>query len=163
MLFRSLTARSMTEDKITGLTIGGDDYITKPFSMEELLLKIRIFLKRSNVPSFEKINPNAPKKIGRFLFYPEELTLMLDGEVRKLTIKEMELIRYFSGNPNKVLNRNEILLKVWGANDYFLGRSLDVFISRLRKYFKPDPNIKIVNLHGVGFRFLIKKEENFIT
>lgn len=158
-----LTARSMTEDKITGLTIGGDDYITKPFSMEELLLKIRIFLKRSNVPSFEKINPNAPKKIGRFLFYPEELTLMLDGEVRKLTIKEMELIRYFSGNPNKVLNRNEILLKVWGANDYFLGRSLDVFISRLRKYFKPDPNIKIVNLHGVGFRFLIKKEENFIT
>ncbi len=155
-----LTARSMTEDKITGLTLGGDDYISKPFSMEELLLKIKIFLKRSSVLPVEKINPYTPKKIGRFLFYPDELILSLDGENRKLTIKEMELIRYFSEHPNKVLNRNEILEKVWGANDYFLGRSLDVFISRLRKYFKPDPNIKIVNLHGIGFRFLIKKEEN---
>ena len=155
-----LTARSMTEDKITGLTIGGDDYIPKPFSMEELLLKIKIFLKRSsNLPS-EQFNPNVPKRIGRFLFYPDELALSIDGETRKLTIKEVELIRYFSENVNKVLNRNEILERVWGTNDYFLGRSLDVFISRLRKYFKPDPNIKITNLHGIGFRFSVKKDEN---
>lgn len=155
-----LTARSMTEDKITGLTIGGDDYISKPFSMEELLLKIRIFLKRSNTIKNGKTAMLRSKKIGRFIFLPDELTLSLDGEVRKLTLKEMELIRFFSENANKVLNRNEILERVWGTNDYFLGRSLDVFISRLRKYFKPDPNVKITNLHGIGFRFTVKKSEN---
>ena len=154
-----LTARSMTEDKITGLTLGGDDYIPKPFSMEELLLKIKIFLKRSNAIEGEKPETAGVKKIGRFLFLPEELTLSLDGETRKLTIKEMELIKYFSENINKVLNRNDILEKVWGSTDYFLGRSLDVFISRLRKYFKPDPHIEIVNLHGIGFRFTVKKEQ----
>lgn len=154
-----LTARSMTEDKITGLTIGGDDYIPKPFSMEELLLKIKIFLKRSNMVPADKLYNDHPKKIGRFLFFPNELTLSLDGEARKLTIKEMELIRYFSENQNKVLTRNDILERVWGANDYFLGRSLDVFISRLRKYFKPDSDIKIINLHGIGFRFTVKKTE----
>jgi DNA-binding response OmpR family regulator len=154
-----LTARSMTEDKITGLTLGGDDYITKPFSMEELLLKIKIFLKRSNVTPGESVQPAGPIRIGRFLFLPEELSLSVDGHVRKLTIKETELIKYFSENSNKVLNRNDILDRVWGSNDYFLGRSLDVFISRLRKYFKADPNIKIVNLHGIGFRFIVKKEE----
>lgn len=155
-----LTARTMTEDKIRGLTIGGDDYIPKPFSMEELLLKIKIFLKRSHVATGVSSSGTHPKKIGRFLFHPDELTLTMDGEVRKLTLKEMELIRYFSENANRVLNRNEILEKVWGANDYYLGRSLDVFISRLRKYFKPDPNIKITNLHGIGFRFTVKKTEN---
>ncbi len=155
-----LTARSMTEDKITGLSIGGDDYISKPFSMEELLLKIKIFLKRSNTLPSESLNHNNSKRIGKFLFYPDELSLTLGDETRKLTIKEMELIKFFSENINRVLNRNEILERVWGSNDYFLGRSLDVFISRLRKYFKADPNIKIVNLHGIGFRFSIKKEEN---
>lgn len=155
-----LTARSMTEDKITGLTIGGDDYIPKPFSMEELLLKIKIFLKRSNNIAGKTPEKSLSKKIGRFVFLPDELVLSLDGEARKLTMKEMELIKYFSENTNKVLNRNEILERVWGSNDYFLGRSLDVFISRLRKYFQPDPNIKIVNLHGIGFRFSVKKEEN---
>lgn len=154
-----LTARSMTEDKITGLTIGGDDYIPKPFSMEELLLKIKIFLRRSNNVPAEILYHDHPKKIGKFLFYPNELTLSLDGEARKLTIKEMELIKYFSENQNKVLTRNDILERVWGANDYFLGRSLDVFISRLRKYFKPDSDIKIINLHGIGFRFTVKKTE----
>jgi DNA-binding response OmpR family regulator len=156
-----LTARSMTEDKITGLTIGGDDYISKPFSMEELLLKIKIFIKRSNTITDGKTALLHSKKIGRFIFLPDELTLSHDGEVRKLTLKETELIRFFSGNANRVLTRNEILEKVWGSNDYFLGRSLDVFISRLRKYFKPDPNVKITNLHGIGFRFTVKKTENF--
>lgn len=158
-----LTARSMTEDKITGLSLGGDDYITKPFSMEELLLKIKIFLKRSSVIPGEQAESSGPIKIGRFIFIPEELYLSIDGHVRKLTIKETELIKFFAGNINKVLNRNDILDKVWGSNDYFLGRSLDVFISRLRKYFKPDPNIHIINLHGVGFRFMVKKEEKSQT
>jgi len=152
-----LTARSMTEDKITGLTLGGDDYIPKPFSMEELLLKIKIFLRRS---SMHPLANSVAKSItiGRFQFYPEELALTIDDKTRTLTLKESELIRFFAVNQNKVLSRNEILEKIWGTDDYFLGRSLDVFISRLRKYFEPDPNIKITNLHGIGFRFSVKTE-----
>jgi len=154
-----LTARSMTEDRITGLTLGGDDYIPKPFSMEELLLKIKIFLKRSS--SQPSINATVSKSIsiGNYDFYPDDLTLSLNGNARTLTLKESELIKYFSANSNKVLSRNEILESIWGSDDYFLGRSLDVFISRLRKYFKDDPNIKITNLHGIGFRFSVKKEQ----
>lgn len=153
-----LTARSMTEDKIKGLTIGGDDYISKPFSMEELLLKIRIFLRRS------QFHPMAADslsgiKIGNFEFQFDDLSLSCNGNVRSLTLKEAELIRFFANNTNKVLSRNEILENVWGSDDYFLGRSLDVFISRLRKYFKEDTAVKIVNLHGIGFRFLVKDEE----
>ena len=152
-----LTARSMTEDKITGLTIGGDDYISKPFSLEELLLKIKIFLKRSNNTQAVETDHRGLEKIGRFIFISEQLLLSFEGNNRKLTMKETELIKLFLQNKNKVLSRKEILETIWGSNDYFLGRSLDVFISRLRKYFKPDPDIKIVNLHGIGFRFSVKK------
>jgi DNA-binding response OmpR family regulator len=152
-----ITAKSMTEDKITGLSIGADDYIVKPFSMEELLLKIKIFLRRSNIIGPYDTKYPRTKEIGRFIFLPDDLTLSLDGKARKLTMKETELINLFAENPNKVLSRNVILEKIWGTNDYFLGRSLDVFISRLRKYFKPDPNIKIINLHGIGFKFSVKK------
>lgn len=154
-----LTARSMTEDKITGLTLGGDDYIPKPFSMEELLLKIKIFLRRSQANPINIETKSESMVIGEFNFHPENLTLSNNNNSRNLTLKEAELIRYFALNANKVLSRNEILEKVWGSNDYFLGRSLDVFISRLRKYFKPDPNIKITNLHGIGFRFSVKTEK----
>ncbi|AHW60166.1 two component transcriptional regulator, winged helix family [Draconibacterium orientale] len=153
-----LTARSMTEDKITGLTIGGDDYIPKPFSMEELLLKIRIFLKRSQSQPVDS-ESSGVLKIGQFDFHFDDLSLTLNGEARNLTLKEAELIRYFARNANKVLSRNEILENVWGSDDYFLGRSLDVFISRLRKYFKADASVKIINLHGIGFRFSVKKEK----
>lgn len=152
-----LTARSMTEDKITGLTIGGDDYIPKPFSMEELLLKIKIFLKRSQSQPVSREN-SKQFTIGKYLFQPDDLTLSLNSEIRTLTMKEAELIRFFAENANKVLSRYEILEKVWGSNDYFLGRSLDVFISRLRKYFNEDPGIRITNLHGIGFRFSVRKE-----
>jgi len=150
-----LTARSMTEDKITGLTIGGDDYIPKPFNMEELLLKIKIFLKRSQV----KHVSITTIKIGEYIFQPEKLTLAINDNIRNLTTKETELIKYFAENINKELSRNEILESVWGSNDYFLGRSLDVFISRLRKYFAEDSNIKIINLHSIGFRFSVKLEK----
>ncbi len=152
-----LTARSMTEDKIKGLTIGGDDYIPKPFSMEELLLKIKIFLRRSQQHPVNNVN-NSNIKIGRFVFKPNELSLAIDDNMRTLTLKEAELIRFFATHSNKVLSRNEILNSIWGSDDYFLGRSLDVFISRLRKYFKADPNVKITNLHGIGFRFSVKTE-----
>jgi DNA-binding response OmpR family regulator len=149
-----LTARSMTEDKITGLTIGGDDYITKPFSMEELLLKIGIFLKRSLSATETAGSPEQNYyKLGRFNFYFESLILDFAGGRKTLTYKEAELLRYFCANPNKVLSRSDILIQVWGSDDYYLGRSLDVFISRLRKYLSLDENIKILNLHGIGFRF----------
>jgi DNA-binding response OmpR family regulator len=147
-----LTARSMTEDRIAGLTIGGDDYITKPFSMEELLLKIRIFLKRT-LPANEPSTDQNYYKLGHFNFYFDSLILDANGERKTLTYKEAELLRYFCDNPNKVLSRSDILKKVWGSDDYYLGRSLDVFISRLRKYLGSDESIKILNLHGIGFRF----------
>ncbi len=147
-----LTARSMTEDRIAGLTIGGDDYMTKPFSMEELLLKIRIFLKRS-LNSSDTGNDQNYYKVGIFNFYFDSLILDCNGDRKTLTYKEAELLRYFCDNPNKVLSRSDILIQVWGSDDYYLGRSLDVFISRLRKYLNSDENIKILNLHGIGFRF----------
>ncbi len=151
-----LTARSMTEDKIAGLTIGGDDYITKPFNLEELLLKIKIFLKRSN-STINGQQEESTEKIGKFIFIPDQLSLSFEENIKKLTIKETELIKLFVQNKNRVLSRKEILETIWGSNDYFLGRSLDVFISRLRKYFKADPDIKIINIHGIGFRFSVKK------
>ena len=153
-----LTARSMTEDKITALTLGADDYIPKPFSMEELLLKIKIFLKRSQYQPIPNHVISKSITIGNYEFHPDELTLTINGSQRNLTLKEAELIRYFAEHPNKVLSRNDILEKVWGSNDYFLGRSLDVFISRLRKYFVDDSGIRITNLHGIGFRFSVKNE-----
>lgn len=154
-----LTARSMTEDRITGLTLGGDDYITKPFSMEELLLKIRIFLKRTLI-SNESGNEQNYYKVGQFDFYFDSLGLEYDGERKTLTYKEAVLLRYFCDNPNKVLSRSDILMQVWGSDDYYLGRSLDVFISRLRKYLSSDENIKILNLHGIGFRFNAAIQKN---
>ncbi len=148
-----LTAKVMTEDKINGLTLGGDDYITKPFSMEELLLRIKVFLKRSLIADELEDDGINRCKIGRYDFYFDNLVLQNGDERRTLTYKEAELLKYFCENPNKVLSRSDILKKVWGSDDYYLGRSLDVFISRLRKYLKNDPDIKIINLHGIGFRF----------
>jgi DNA-binding response OmpR family regulator len=152
-----LTARSMTEDRITGLTIGGDDYITKPFSMEELLLKMRIFLRRSsNIVLPVSTMDRQGIKIGKYFFDEADLLLVCGEFQRRLTLKEAELIRFFVTNVNKVLTRDEILVNVWGSNDYFLGRSLDVFISRLRKYFNLDPDIRIINLHGICFRLNVR-------
>ncbi len=147
-----LTAKNLPEDKINGFAIGGDDYITKPFSMEELLMRIKVFLKRSQ-PKPEKLDELKSCKIGNFDFFYENLTLKNHHGNRTLTYKEAQLLKYFCENPNKVLSRSEILSNVWGSDDYYLGRSLDVFISRLRKYLKSDANIRIINLHGIGFRF----------
>jgi len=154
-----LTAKSMTEDRIKGFSIGGDDYITKPFSMEELLLRIKVFLKRSVKPGDQ--DGDAPGyKVGNYVFFFDNLILDYGDQRKTLTYKEAELLKYFCENPNKVLSRSEILINVWGSDDYYLGRSLDVFISRLRRYLKDDPDIKILNLHGIGFRFNARVAKN---
>lgn len=147
-----LTAKSLKEDKIHGLRLGGDDYITKPFSIEELILKIEIFLRRSKVSAPTSV---SKFKIGQYDFDHDNLALSGGGQSKTLTQKEADLLKFFAENPNRVLKRSEILETLWGEDDYFLGRSLDVFISRLRKYLKQDDSLKIENIHGVGFRFLM--------
>ena len=147
-----LTAKSLKEDRIHGLKIGGDDYLTKPFSIEELILKIEIFLRRSKV--FEAPSQEAELSIGRYQYMPMEYQLVLDGDARILTQRESELLGFLLKNKNRVIKRSMILETLWGEDDYFMGRSLDVFISRLRKYLSEDPAIKIDNIHGIGFKFI---------
>lgn len=145
-----LTAKSLKEDKLYGLKLGGDDYITKPFSIEELILKIDIFLRRRNITDTKQ--PEKHRLGEHYDFDYPNLELCYQNKTRTLTQKEADLLNYFILNKNKVLKRSEILEGIWGEDDYFLGRSLDVFISRLRKYLSQDKNIKIENIHGVGFK-----------
>lgn len=142
-----VTAKSMQEDKIEGFKQGGDDYIVKPFSMEELCLRIEVFLRRS-VPAQQ----NENFKLGNFQFDCTNFILQHGGGEKTLTQKEAEVLKLLCRNKDRVLKREEILNAVWGNDDYFLGRSMDVFISKLRKYLRDDPRVQIVNYHGVGFR-----------
>ncbi len=146
-----LTAKSLKEDRIHGLRLGADDYITKPFSIEELVLKIEVFLRRSQTNG-RTISPIL--QIGNFELDYSNLTLSTQKDSRKLTQRETDLLKLLIEYKNQVLQRGIILEKLWGENDYFLGRSLDVFISRLRKYLKTDPSLRIENIHGVGFRLV---------
>lgn len=145
-----LTAKSLKEDRLQGLKIGGDDYLTKPFSIEELILKVEIFLKRSKIyqPTWTTFY-----QLGKYEFDYENLSLKCGTWERHLTQKEADLLRLFANHPNQVLKRSTILEQIWGEDDYFLGRSLDVFISRLRKYLRQDTHLKIDNIHSVGFKF----------
>lgn len=147
-----LTAKSLKEDRIHGLKLGADDYITKPFSIEELILKIEIFLKRK----FVTVPVNDVHKVGIYIFDYRNLTLALNSTKRNLTQKEADLLKMLLDHKNNVVKRGLILEKLWGEDDYFLGRSMDVFISRLRKYLSEDPNIKLDNIHGVGFKLMIE-------
>ena len=145
-----LTAKSMTEDKIEGFNAGGDDYITKPFSVEELNLRIKSLLKRVNIRT--EIPEEKVFNVSNFVFDTENLTLTLDGKVQSLTKKEAQILKLLFKFKNQVLPREVILNTVWGQDDYFVGRSLDVFITKLRKYLKADESIVILNIHGVGFK-----------
>lgn len=151
-----LTAKSLKDDKLHGLRIGGDDYITKPFNMEELLLKIEIFLRRSKSPVLHSQGELITLRSYHFDY--DNLMVIHDGEESSLTQKEADLLMFFSKHQNQLVKRSEILLALWGEDDYFLGRSMDVFITRLRKYLKKDDGIKIENVRGVGFRFLVKED-----
>jgi DNA-binding response OmpR family regulator len=131
--------------------LGADDYIIKPFSLEELALKIDIFLKRSRANQNGKEGKEEVLRIGKYRINLQNLLISDGSSEKRLTYREGELIRYFYYHMGKLVTREEILTEVWGENDYFAGRSLDVFISRLRKYFKDDPSIILENRHGIGF------------
>lgn len=141
-----LTAKSMHEDKIHGLMLGGDEYLVKPYSLLELKLKIEIFLKRS-----KQVEEEIDLSIGSVELDFKNLSLTTPEGKRRLTYREAELLRLFIINKNQLVERETILEKLWEENDYFKGRSMDVFISRLRKYLKADPSLEIKNVHGVGF------------
>ncbi len=148
-----LTAKSLKEDKIHGLRLGADDYITKPFSIEELLLKVDIFLRRSKITAPQVAPQTSSFELGHYHFDYKNLSLQQDDQKRRLTQKEADLLHFFVQHRNEIVKRSQILERLWGEDDYFMGRSLDVFISRLRKYLRDDPRLKIENIHGVGFKF----------
>ncbi|TDW48620.1 DNA-binding response OmpR family regulator [Flavobacterium sp. 270] len=145
-----LSAKTLKEDRIKGLRLGADDYLVKPFSIEELLLKIEIFLKRSQK---NNLGEKVVYEIGKYQFDTKNFILFNENEKVGLTQREAELLKLFLDNKNSVLKREQILTSLWGTDDYFMGRSLDVFISRLRKILANEKGISIENLHGIGFRF----------
>lgn len=149
-----LSAKTLKEDRIKGLKLGADDYLVKPFSIEELALKIEIFLKRSQKNTIvEKVSYT----VGKYKFDTKNYVLTFEEEKINLTQRESELLKLFLDNKNSVLKREQILTSLWGDDDYFMGRSLDVFISRLRKILSTETHISIENLHGIGFKFNIKE------
>ncbi|MEZ7939948.1 MAG: response regulator transcription factor, partial [Flavobacteriales bacterium] len=141
-----LTARNQKEDKIKGLKLGADDYITKPFDSDEFLLRVKAILRRS---STEKNNSDKEYKIGEYTFTPSTLILSKDDDSRRLTKKESALLKLLCEHKGKILERDVVSNLIWGDDSYFVGRSMDVFITRLRKYLKDDSAISITNIHGV--------------
>lgn len=151
-----LTAKSMKEDTIEGFSAGADDYITKPFSMEELMARVTAVLRRTNkIRSSESEEVNF--KIGKYQFNSEKQILQHDGIEQKLTTKESQLLRLLCVHQNDVLDRTFALKSIWQDDNYFNGRSMDVYIAKLRKYLKDDSKVEIINIHGKGFKLLVNQ------
>ncbi len=148
-----LTAKSLAEDKIEGFNTGADDYLTKPFNMEELLMRIRAVLKRTSISTIEQIEEGA-FTLGDYHFDSLKQELTIGNNMRKLTSKESELLRLLCEKANNILDRNYALKAIWQDDSYFNARSMDVYITKLRKYLKEDPRIQILNIHGKGFKLI---------
>ena len=147
-----LTAKGLQEDKLEGFKIGGDDYITKPFSIEELILRMEVFLRRGS--SNHKSKDNI--QIGKYAFDVNSMSLICDGKSQRLTRREAEILQFLAQRSGQLVKREDILIALWGDDDYFKGRSLDVFISKLRKILGTDSNVDIENYHGIGFKLVVK-------
>ena len=145
-----LTARSLTVDKLKGFRIGADDYIVKPVEEEELLARIQAILRRSKIQK-APTEWHTPLTIGQYQFDPANHQLIWNGEIQVLTSREVEVLQFLCDHKNRLASRKLALKKLWGEQDYFSRRSMDVFISRLRKYLSKDPDIRIINVHGKGF------------
>lgn len=151
-----ITAKSLKEDKLKGYNLGADDYITKPFDEEELLWKIKAVVRR--IPDRKVESKPEIISLGIFTFDFNNQSLMIGNKTKRITEKESEILKYLSDNRNKIVKREDLLKAVWGENDYFLGRSLDVFITKIRKYLKDDSDLNIENVFGVGF--ILNTEKN---
>lgn len=147
------TAKGMMEDKTQAFELGGDDYITKPFRVEELLLRIQALLKRASKDKEEELADKF--EIGNYFFDYTSQVITFKGQQQKLSTKEAELLRLLCLRKNDVLTREEALKKIWHDDNYFTGRSMDVFLSKLRKYLKEDTSVEIVNVHGRGYKLLV--------
>ncbi len=152
-----LSAKNQKDDKLNGFNVGADDYMTKPFSIEELIMRIKVFLKRSATTSAYQKDKIL---IGKYTLDLLNYDLYSDSFHKKLTLKEAQLLQLLYNNLNQTVKRERILEEIWGKNDYFIGRSMDVFISRLRKYLSMDANIEINNYHGIGFKLSIHSPNN---
>ncbi len=153
-----LTAKSFKEDRIKGFQVGGDDYITKPFSTEELNYRIKAILRRTTITRQEKPSEEQTIfKLGIFSFDSVNMILSSSGKEQHLTRKESELLKVLCIHKNQILTRENALKSVWGDDDYFIGRSMDVFITKLRKYLKDEPRVSITNVHGTGFKFVVEE------
>ncbi|KAA5537289.1 response regulator transcription factor [Taibaiella lutea] len=148
-----LTAKSMDEDRIAGFKAGGDDYITKPFNMQELLLRIEVFLKHTKA----KPSDVAEKfELGSMVFDYNNLLLIDGTHKQQLTQKEADLLQYLCQHANSVVKREDVLMNVWGKEDYFLGRSMDVFMTKIRKYLRDAEGVELSTVHGVGFKLILQ-------
>ena len=149
-----LTARSQTADVVRGFELGGNDYLKKPFSLDELIVRINALLRRST-SSGQVVGIPSQLSIGRYRFDPPKQKLGFDGETMLLSHREAELLRRLYEKRNQVLERNAVLLELWGDDSFFNGRSLDVFITRLRRHLRNDPQIQIINIRGIGYKLIV--------